>query len=96
MPRVPVTATNTKWMPLRGGILLVSFRGMGKSIRMVQGAEFDLDAPPHHSDKFPSCLFLDEMLSSSARLRFTSRTQFPATLVQLRDHVFGKDNEGLL
>ena len=78
-------------LPARG-----VFGGMGKSIRMMPSAEFNLGAPTPHSDEFPSRLFLDEMLSSSARFRFAGRTQFLAMLAQVRDHVLGKDNERLL
>jgi len=39
-----------------------------------RGADQKADALIAHSDEFPSWLFLDRLLSSIARLRFTSRS----------------------
>jgi hypothetical protein len=54
---------------------LMSFKGIGKSIRMMRAPAYTADALAHHSDEFPSWLFLDELLSSRARRRFTSRSR---------------------
>src|SRR5262249_16064870 len=35
-------------------LLLMSFKGMGKSIQMIRGADHNADAPAHHSDEFPA------------------------------------------
>jgi hypothetical protein len=56
-------------------LLLMSFKGIGEIYPNDKGADSNAGAPPHHSDEFPDWLFLNGMLSSIARLRFTSRSR---------------------
>jgi hypothetical protein len=68
-------------MPLRGDSYLVSFGGMGKSIRS-DGAPIRRTDAPRRSDEFPAGYSL-AACSPACRLRFTSRTDHASLQARL-------------
>src|SRR5881409_3803448 len=65
-------------------LLFMSFKGIGKSIRMVRAPTQNADAPAHHSDQFPAGYSLTRCSPAALVSASPAGLDYAAALAQLR------------